>query len=138
MHRLRETWDRWSRGGTTNRATCDTMLADLDRLRSLAEQHPRWNRQWWAHLGGYHMNVHKLLENTLFECELYLGYALILARTSTLLRRAEPGRLLSKRLLEAARFVWYDGLECILQVNGLRRSTCSGLQRTRKTAGVGR
>ena len=117
MNRLRETWDRWSRGGTTNRATCDTMLADLDRLRSLAEQHPRLDQgQWWAHLGGYHMNVHKLLENTLFECELYLGYALTFGEDGV--RYYAEQNLegcYSKRLLEAARFMWYDGLECILQ-----------------------
>ena len=93
------------------------MLADLDRLRSLAEQHPRLDQgQWWAHLGGYHMNVHKLLENTLFECELYLGYALTFGEDGV--RYYAEQNLegcYSKRLLEAARFMWYDGLECILQ-----------------------
>ena len=50
------------------------MRADLRRLRDLLELHPRLDGgRWWAELGGFHMNIHKLLENALFECELFLG-----------------------------------------------------------------
>ena len=57
------------------------------------------------------MNVHKLLEDTLFECELYLGHALTFGDTEV--RRVAEGNLegcYQKRLLETARFMWMDGI----------------------------
>ena len=69
------------------------MLSELRRLRQLLERHPRLDGGlWWAHLGGFFMNVHKLLENTLFECELYLGHAL-LSGDKEVRRLAEPAGL---------------------------------------------
>ena len=58
------------------------------------------------------MNVHKLLENTLFECELYLGHALTFEDPEV--RQMAEQNLegcYQKRLLEAARFMWIDGIE---------------------------
>jgi hypothetical protein len=58
------------------------------------------------------MNVHKLLENTLFECELYLGHALTFGDPEV--RRMAEQNLegcYQKRLLEAARFLWVEGVE---------------------------
>ena len=61
-----------------HRETIEFFTKNLDKLRELLEKNPRLDGgAWWAQLGGYYMNVHKLLENTLFECELYLGYALL-------------------------------------------------------------
>jgi len=110
-------WERWERGEVGNRETCVRMIAELRRLRELLEVHPRLDGgRWWAQLGGYHMNVHKLLENTLFECELYLGYALTFGDAEV--RRMAEQNLegcYQKRLLEAARFMWVDGLEQMMR-----------------------
>jgi hypothetical protein len=110
-------WRRWERGELGNRDTCDRMTAELRRLRELLEVHPRLDGgRWWAQLGGYHMNVHKLLENTLFECELYLGHALTFGDAEV--RRMAEQNLegcYQKRLLEAARFLWIDGLEQMMR-----------------------
>ena len=117
LKKLNRTWDLWEREQLGNRAVCDRMLDDLKLLRELCEQNPRLdNGRWWAHLGGFHMNVHKLLENTLFECELYLGYALTFG--DDYVRHYTEQNLkgcFGKRQLEAARFMWYDGIEYILQ-----------------------
>merc|ERR1719163_1766488 len=56
------------------------------------------------------MSVHKLLENKLFECELYLGHALMFP-DADVRSRAEQNLdgCYKKRILEAARFMWMDG-----------------------------
>ena len=117
LKKLNQTWDQWESEELGNRAICDRMLADLKLLRELAEANPRLdNGRWWAHLGGFHMNVHKLLENTLFECELYLGYALTFDNDE--IRYYTEQNLkgcYQKRQLEAARFMWYDGIQLMLQ-----------------------
>ena len=117
LKNLNQTWTQWEGNLLGNRATCDGMLSDLNRLRVLLESHPRLdNGKWWGHLGGYHMNVHKLLENTLFECELYLGYALTFGDDEVRYYAEQNLRgCFSKRLLEAARFMWYDGTELLLR-----------------------
>ena len=117
LKNINSTWTQWEKRQLGSRATCDVMLADLDRLRSLLESHPRLdNGKWWGHLGGYHMNVHKLLENTLFECELYLGYALTFGDDEVRYYAEQNLKgCYQKRLLESARFMWYDGIEFILQ-----------------------
>ena len=111
------TWERWERGELGNRATCDQICTMLSDLRSLLEQHPRLdNGLWWSQLGGFYMNVHKLLENTLFECELYLGYALTFgdAAVRQMAERNLEG-CYQKRLLEAARFMWSDGAQQMIR-----------------------
>jgi hypothetical protein len=117
LRELGDAWECWERGEAGNRETCDRMNAALRRLRELLEVHPRLDGgRWWAQLGGYHMNVHKLLENALFECELYLGYALSFGDPEV--RRLAEQNLAGcyqKRLLEAARFMWSDGLEQMLR-----------------------
>ena len=117
LKKLNHTWDLWEREELGNRSVCKRMLDDLDLLRQLAESQPRLDQgRWWAHLGGFHMNVHKLLENTLFECELYLGYSLTFGDDGVRYYTEENLRgCYQKRLLEAARFMWYDGLEHLLQ-----------------------
>lgn len=114
---INSTWTRWEKRQLGSRATCDAMLADLEQLRTLLESNPRLdNGKWWGHLGGYHMNVHKLLENTLFECELYLGYALTFGDNEVRYYAEQNLKgCYQKRLLESARFMWYDGIELILQ-----------------------
>jgi hypothetical protein len=114
---LSDTWERWELGDLGNRDTCDQMCTELRRLRELLGLHPRLDGgRWWAQLGGYHMNVHKLLENTLFECELYLGYALTFGDTEV--RRLAEQNLqgcYQKRLLEAARFMWINGVTQLMR-----------------------
>ena len=96
------------------------MLSELRRLRQLLELHPRLDGGlWWAHLGGFFMNVHKLLENTLFECELYLGHALTFEdRRVRAVAEQNLAGCYQKRLLEAARFGWIDGLEQMMAAAG--------------------
>ena len=117
LKKLNQTWSSWENRSLGNQATCEGMLEDLNRLRALAESHPRLdNGKWWGHLGGYHMNVHKLLENTLFECELYLGYALTFGDDDVRFYAEQNLKgCYQKRLLETARFMWYDGIELMLQ-----------------------
>ena len=117
LKNLNQTWDLWEGDGLGNRATCDRMLSDLNLLRELAENHPRLdNGRWWGHLGGFHMNVHKLLDNTLFECELYLGYALTFGDDEVRYYAEQNLKgCYQKRQLEAARFMWYDGIELMLK-----------------------
>jgi len=114
---LNRAWNSWEKRQLGNEETCTSMLEDLNRLRQLSELHPRLdNGKWWGHLGGYHMNVHKLLENTLFECELYLGYALTFGDDDVRFYAEQNLKgCYQKRLLEAARFMWYDGIELMLQ-----------------------
>ncbi len=117
LRNLGNTWERWERGELGNRETCDRMCAELGRLRELLELHPRLDGgRWWVQLGGLHMNVHKLLENTLFECELYLGYALTFwgAEVRCLAEQNLEG-CYQKRLLEAARFRWGDGIKQMMR-----------------------
>lgn len=110
---LGDAWNAWERDEVGIGDTCDRMIAELRRLRAVLEQHPRLDGgRWWVELGGYHMNVHKLLENALFECELYLGHALTFGDREV--RRLAERNLegcYQKRLLEAARFLWIDGVE---------------------------
>ena len=109
-------WKRWERRELSHRETCHQMCAELRRLRDILYVHPRLDGgRWWVQLGGFHMNVHKLLENALFECELYLGYALTFGNAEV--RRLAEQNLegcYQKRLLEAARFLWIDGLKQML------------------------
>ncbi|MEO0814889.1 MAG: hypothetical protein AAFY60_18650, partial [Myxococcota bacterium] len=59
-------WMQWEHGDIDSHETCDQMREDLCRLRGLLERHPRLDDGiWWAQLGGFHMNIHKLLENAL-------------------------------------------------------------------------
>ena len=117
VNKLNQVWNMWEIGRLDNKTTCSNMLSDLSELRDLLMINPRLdNGKWWGQLGGYHMNVHKLLENTLFECELYLGYSLTFGNNDV--RFYAENNLIGcyqKRLLEAARFMWYDGSELLLE-----------------------
>ncbi len=117
LDNLYDAWMQWEHQRLSNRNTCDQMLSDLRQLRALLEVHPRLDGgRWWVQLGGLHMNVHKLLENTLFECELYLGFALTFGDPEV--RRLAEQNLdgcYQKRLLEAARFMWMDGAKLMMQ-----------------------
>ena len=116
VNSLSQTWMSWEHGRLDNTDTCKQMCEDLAKLRQLLELHPRLdNGKWWGNLGGYHMNVHKLLENTLFECELYLGYALTFGDDEVRFYAEQNLQgCYNKRLLEAARFMWTDGIEAML------------------------
>lgn len=117
LRSLRDAWERRQEHEVGNRETIDQMSARLAELRELLEQNPRLDGGWWwTQLGGYHMNVHKLLENTLFECELYLGHTLMFGDAEV--RRVAEQNLegcYQKRLLEAARFMWMDGAKQMMR-----------------------
>ena len=60
------------------------MSKELSQLRILLDQNPQLDKvKWWVYLVGFYMNVHKLLENKLFECELYLGHTLTFGHPET-------------------------------------------------------
>ena len=93
LKNLNRTWDLWESQSLSNRAVCDRMIADLNSLRELCENHPR-----------------------LDHGELYLGYALTFGDDYTRYYAEQNLKgCYQKRLLEAARFMWYDGIEYILQ-----------------------
>jgi len=117
LAKLENIWDEWEQGQLNGRDTRDQMCQELDRLRTLLEAHPRLeNGLFWAHLGGLHMNVHKLLENALFECELYLGHALTFDNDRVRMYvEANLDGCYQKRQLEAARFMWMDGAKLIME-----------------------
>lgn len=117
LSELGNIWQQWEYGELSNAETCDQMSTELHQLRELLELHPRLDDGWWwAQLGGFHMNVHKLLENKLFECELYLGYALTFDEPEVR-HQAEMNLkgCYQKRLLEAARFMWIDGIKLMMK-----------------------
>ncbi len=109
---LSDIWIQWEDNQLDIRTTCDRMLKELQELRKHLQKYPRLDEgRWWAHLGGFHMNVHKLLENTLFECELYMGHALTFGNDEV--RKMAEQNLegcYKKRLLESARFMWIEGI----------------------------
>lgn len=115
-HNLKEIWNEWECGNVDNLETCKIMIKELDKLRKLLENHPRLDKGiWWSQLGGFHMNIHKLLENTLFECELYLGYALTFGDSEVrLIAEKNLEGCYQKRLLETARFMWIEGIKIML------------------------
>ena len=117
LHNLIDAWGQWEQGELSNPDTCERMLADLAQLRHILGLHPRLDGgRWWALLGGFHMNVHKLLENTLFECELYLGHALTFWEPEVRIRAEQNLEgCYQKRQLEAARFMWIDGVEQMMR-----------------------
>ena len=137
---LNRVWAMWEHGELDNSETCNQMCSDLDLLRVLLEANPRLdNGKWWANLGGYHMNVHKLLENTLFECELYLGYALTFGDNDVRFYAEQNLQgCYNKRLLEAARFMWTDGITAMLKQDYGYAIEIFQLATEKKTDGVGR
>lgn len=114
---LAHAWRQWEQGELSQGDTCDEMCDLLRRLRGVLEQHPRLDDGWWwAQLGGFYMNVHKLLENTLFECELYLGHALTFGNAEVRgMAEQNLEGCYKKRLLEAARFMWIEGAEQMMR-----------------------
>ena len=114
---ISEAWNAWENNRLDHPGCVQKIGLALRELRILCEEHPRLDDGiWWTQLGGYYMNVHKLLENRLFECELYLGQALLQPKASV--RKRAEGNLdgcYKKRLLETARFVWYEGLDQVIE-----------------------
>lgn len=109
-------YELWERRALSMPETVEKMGGHLQELRAILEAHPRLdNGRWWVLLGGLHMNVHKLMENVLFECELYLGEALKFDDAEV---RASAEMNLDgcyqKRKLEAAKFLWMDGMQQML------------------------
>ena len=117
LQKIYEAWDDWENNRLDHPGCVQKISLALQELRILCEEHPRLDDGiWWTQLGGYYMNVHKLLENRLFECELYLGQALLQPKASV--RKRAEGNLdgcYKKRLLETARFVWYEGLDQVIE-----------------------
>merc|ERR1719198_624537 len=62
------------------------------------------------------MNIHKLMENCLLECELYLGLALLFPSQQVVAEaRGNLDGCLAKRKLEAAKFMWMRGMEAMMR-----------------------
>lgn len=111
-----ESYEQWSRQEQSHRQTIDTMTLHLSTLKMILDEHPRLGAgRFWGWLGGLHMNLHKLMENLLPECELYLGLALLFPdeRVVSEAQRNLDG-CLAKRQLEAAKFGWMRGMQHML------------------------
>ena len=95
----------------------DRMKMHLSELRSVLDMQPRLeNGMMWGWLGGLHMNVHKLMENVLLECEAYLGAALLFPSSEVrAFGRENLAGCYAKRQLEAAKFPWLDGMGKMLK-----------------------
>ena len=65
----------------------------------------------WGLLGALHMNTHKLLDNVLLEAERYLGLALTFGGEAAAFAEQNLEGCYAKRNLEAAKFLWMDGME---------------------------
>ena len=101
------------------------MRVELKRLQAVLERRPRaGGGRYWGWLGALHMNVHKLLENMLAECEVFLGFALRFPEaaagiggggareeSAAQIARENLGGCYAKRQLEAAKFLWVTQLE---------------------------
>mmetsp|Transcript_41928 Transcript_41928/g.82467 ORF Transcript_41928/g.82467 Transcript_41928/m.82467 type:complete len:268 (-) Transcript_41928:92-895(-) len=68
----------------------------------------------WGILGALHMNTHKLLENVLLEAEHYLGYALTFGGAAAVFAESNLEGCYAKRQLEAAKFIWMEGMEACI------------------------
>lgn len=90
------------------------MAASLSGVKNVLDAHPRLGGgAFWVWLGALHMNLHKLLENVLPECELYLGLGLLFPPSPASLddARLNLEGCLAKRKLEAAKFLYLEGLQ---------------------------
>ena len=75
----------------------------------------------WGILGALHMNTHKLLENVLLEAEHYLGHALTFGGAAAEFAETNLEGCYAKRQLEAAKFIWMEGMEACVE-GGYRRN----------------
>ena len=82
VHKAFHAYSLWDRDKTN--ANYETAVRDmkyhLNSLRAELGVRPRMGSppgQLWMWLGGLHMNIHKLMQNVLYECEIYLGAALL-------------------------------------------------------------
>lgn len=116
VHKAFQAYSRWDREKTdaNYEAAVRDMKYHLTSLRAELGARPRLGNppgMLWMWLGGLHMNIHKLMQNVLYECETYLGAALLFPDENV---RREAGESLdgcyAKRQLEAAKFLWQDGL----------------------------
>jgi len=106
----------WERGQLDHPQTVSRMKHHLAELRAVCEQNPELRGGWhWMVLGALHMNIHKLMENVLPECEVFLSQGLLFPDKEV---QRMAGQNLegcyAKRLLEAAKFLWMKGLSHIL------------------------
>jgi hypothetical protein len=107
----------WERQQLSHVDTVRTMKEELSSLKLILDEHPRLgNGVFWMYLGGLHMNIHKLMENCLLECELYLGLALLFPSQQVVAEaRGNLDGCLAKRKLEAAKFMWMRGMEAMMR-----------------------
>jgi hypothetical protein len=71
-------YGQWERRALSHGGCVGRMGEELKALAMVLGEHPTLaGGQFWGWLGGAHMNLHKLLENVLLECELFLGLALL-------------------------------------------------------------
>jgi len=108
---------QWEKNSQSIRETVQQMKLYLDRLLKLLIKSPTSEDGIaWSWLGGLHMNIHKLMENVLYECELYLGQALLFASDSSVIAmtNANLDGCFKKRMLEAAKFTMFEGLRLVV------------------------
>ena len=100
------------------------MNEEFAKMKRVLDQRPTTGKGFgWGVLGALHMNTHKLLENVLLEAELYLGLALTFGGRSAAFAEQNLEGCYAKRQLEAAKFIWFEGLE--KAVRGIDRRIAS-------------
>ena len=108
-------WKRWERRELSHRETCHQMCAELRRLRDILYIHPRLG--WWPMVGTagrLYMNVPASRKCTLRMRALPWVCTDIWECRGATSRRTKWKGCYQKRLLEAARFLWIDGLKQML------------------------
>jgi hypothetical protein len=109
-------WKEWERRQASHAETVAGMNLEFAKMkRALDERPTTGNGFGWGVLGALHMNTHKLLENVLLEAESYLGLALTFGGESAAFAEQNLEGCYAKRQLEAAKYLWFAGMEKALR-----------------------
>lgn len=105
-------YEQYAQGRLGYRETIEGMKTHLASLHNVLSHHPLVaDGLYWAWLGAAHMSIHKLTENVLPECERFLEQALLFPSQATeRLARQNLDGCLGKRRLEAAKFMFFEGM----------------------------
>jgi hypothetical protein len=116
LSRAYSAYQGWEKKHLEHGQCVDEMLSKLADAKAILDEWPLIeNGMLWVWLGGLHMNVHKMMANVLIDCELYLGQALLFPSEEVkdmALENLEG--CYAKRTLEAAKFLWLEGLQLVV------------------------
>ncbi len=105
----------WEGRRASHADTVAGMNARFADMKRILDDKPRSGGGFgWGLLGALHMNTHKLLDNVLLEAERYLGLALTFGGAAAAFAEQNLEGCYAKRNLEAAKFLWMDGMERVV------------------------